>query len=69
MSYSKPKCSIKCGECFFHYINECIATPRKDYFKAINEKQAQLIVNNKNRFKLSKKNAKELLKRFPAILN
>lgn len=62
-----PKCDEKCDKCFFYFIDECIVLPNEDNFIEINEKQAELILNNKNRFLLSKEKFQKLMRKFPDI--
>lgn len=61
---SKPLCYGKCDNCFFHYINSCAAIGGDDFFIEINERQAELILKNRNRFSISRKHVKELADRF-----
>jgi len=69
MAKLKPKCWQKCNECFFYYIDECITPPGEDYFIQIKEKQAQLILKNKERFILSKEVSEKLHHRFPEAIS
>ncbi len=63
----KPKCYNKCNECFFYYIDGCIALPGEDCFVAITDNHAQLIVKNQNRFDISGKVITELKDKFPSV--
>jgi len=65
----KPECFGKCNDCFFYFINGCIAMPGEDCFLMINQKQAVLIVNNKNRFDIPDQITYKLVKKFPAVEN
>ncbi len=63
----KPKCLGKCENCFFHLINGCVALGGEDHFLPINEKQAKLIVANKDRFNVSPSNIQWLICHFPEV--
>lgn len=63
----KPRCYGKCNECFFHYMDSCIALQGDDYFIKINDEKAKLIFNNRIRFALSKQVTNELIHRFPEV--
>jgi hypothetical protein len=65
----KPECYGKCGECFFYFINGCIALPGEDCFLMINQKQAILIINNKRRFDIPDQITTKLIKKFPVVEN
>ncbi len=67
MSRFKPKCYGKCKECFFYYINGCVAMPGEDCFIRINSNHATLIMKNLKRFEIPEQLAKELTTKFPAI--
>ncbi len=53
MRRMKPSCYGKCGNCFFYFINGCVALSGEDCFLEINQKHAQLILNNRSRFDIS----------------
>lgn len=63
----KPKCLGKCDNCFFHLINGCVALGGEDHFLPINEKQAKLIVANKDRFNVSASNIQWIMCHFPEL--
>ena len=67
MISKNSKCYGKCNECFFYYMDSCIALAGDDYFIKINEKQAKLIFHNRSRFSISKQVTNELIHRFPLI--
>ena len=67
MNKLKPKCTSKCSECLFHYVDECIATPGKDYFIKINIEKAKLLLENPQSFALNKQKLKELVNHFPTL--
>lgn len=69
MNKLKPRCYAKCESCFFHFTNGCIAPPGEDYFIEMSEKQAELILKNRNRFNISYKTSTELTHKFPSISN
>lgn len=64
MSGVRPDCYRKCKECFFYYINGCVALPGEDCFVKINGNHAQLIIKNRERFEVPEKRALELKKKF-----
>ncbi len=53
MRRMKPSCYGKCSNCFFHFINGCVALSGEDCFLEINQKHAELIINNRSRFDIS----------------
>jgi hypothetical protein len=63
----RPECYGKCKECFFYYINGCIALPGEDCFVAINNNHAGLIIKNQKRFDVPEQLATELTRKFPTI--
>jgi hypothetical protein len=65
----KPECYGKCNECFFYFINGCVALPGEDCFMMINQKQAFLIINNKSRFDIPDQITFQLIKKFPEVVN
>jgi hypothetical protein len=67
MNRLKPKCYNKCNSCFFHFTNGCIAPPGEDYYIEMSEKQAELILKNKNRFHISYQKTKEITQKFPSV--
>jgi len=67
MGQQKARCYGKCNECFFYYMNSCIALHGDNYFIKINEEHAKLIFKNRSRFAISKKVTNELIHRFPTV--
>jgi hypothetical protein len=65
----KPDCYGKCKECFFYYINGCVALPGEDCFVEIKNNHASLIIKNQQRFDVPEKIALELTRKFPAVEN
>lgn len=63
----KAKCYGKCSECFFYYMDSCIASYGDNYFIKINKDQAKLILNNRLRFSISQKTTNELIHLFPEV--
>jgi len=63
----KPDCYGKCKECFFYYINGCVALPGEDCFVEINNNHANLIIKNQQRFDVPKQIALELTRKFPEV--
>ncbi|MGF7139649.1 hypothetical protein FHS86_001962 [Roseimarinus sediminis] len=62
MIHYSNKCSDHCYSCIFAYTDGCHATPHRSHFKQINGQQAQLILNNKDRFPLNAKQKSRLKK-------
>ena len=60
----RPLCYGKCGNCFFHYINNCAAICGDDFYIEIKQRQAELILKNSSRFSISQEHVKELSYRF-----
>jgi len=65
MKRANPSCYGKCTNCFFYFINGCIALSGEDCFLEITQKHAQLIINNRNRFDISTEAEISLLQKFP----
>jgi len=65
MSRYKPSCYGKCKECFFYYIDGCVALPGEDCFIKINDNHANLIIRNQKRFNVPEPIAVELTRKFP----
>ena len=65
----KPECYRKCNDCFFYFINGCVALSGEDCFLMINQKQALLIINNKRRFDIPDQIEHKLIKKFPEVEN
>jgi hypothetical protein len=63
----KPECYGKCSDCFFYFINGCVALSGEDCFLMINQKQALLIINNKRRFDIPDQITNKLIKKFPEV--
>jgi len=67
MSRFRPNCFGMCKECFFYYINGCVAMPGEDCFVRINDNHAHLIIKNQKRFDVPDRIASELTRKFPVI--
>jgi len=65
----KPECFGKCEDCFFYFINGCVAMPGEDCFLLINQRQATLIVNNKSRFEIPDQITSQLISKFPEVVD
>jgi hypothetical protein len=63
----KPECYGKCNDCFFYFINGCVALTGEDCFLMINQKHALLIINNKRRFDIPDQLANKLITKFPEV--
>jgi hypothetical protein len=63
----KPACYKECRECFFYFIDGCIALPGENCFMPITQKQAQLILNNQHRFNVSETVTQQLADKFPMV--
>jgi hypothetical protein len=68
MKRTKPSCYGKCHDCFFFFINGCVALSGEDCFLEISQKHAQLIINNRNRFDISSEAAISLAEKFPRAI-
>jgi len=64
MSRVRPDCYRRCKECFFYYINGCVALPGEDCFVKINDNHANLIIKNQQRFDVPDQLALELKRKF-----
>jgi hypothetical protein len=64
MSRVRPECYRKCKECFFYYINGCVALPGENSFIKINDNHANLIIRNQKRFEVPEQVAQELKAKF-----
>jgi hypothetical protein len=64
MNRVRPGCYGKCKECFFYYINGCVALPGEDCFIKINNNHALLIIKNQKRFDVPEQLAMELTRKF-----
>jgi len=64
MNRVRPGCYGKCKECFFYYINGCVALPGENSFIKINDNHANLIIKNQKRFEVPEQVAQELKAKF-----
>lgn len=69
MKRTKPSCYGKCQDCFFYFIDGCVALSGEDCFLEINQKKAELILKNRNRFNISSEAAISIAEKFPGIHN
>lgn len=65
MKRANPSCYGKCTNCFFYFINGCVALSGEDCFLEITQKHAQLIINNRNRFDITSEAEISLVQKFP----